>query len=261
MLRVLDAATGAVRWSVDLGAEITGAASYVPPSAGVGPTVIVGGYDGRVHRVDLTTGADRWVYATGSYLYGSAALTGDLAVIGGCDGFVHSVRVSDGGVVSKVAVEAYVGASVGVDGGKGYVGHFGNKVVSFDPAKGTAGWTYFDRGFPYLSSPAIGADVIVLGGRDKAVHGVDRVTGQAAWWGNTMGQVDSSPVIVGSHVVVGSADGRLYVMSVEDGAVERSLDVGGAITASPAVASGWVFIGAADGTFHAFGPRIPGGPK
>src|SRR5690606_15392759 len=130
----------------------------------------------------LATGTSRWVYATGSYIYGSAAVLADRAVVGGCDGFVHVVALADGQALLKVPVEAYVGSAVAVEGTTAYVGHFGNVVIAFDVLDGTIRWSYRDRNFPYLSSPALTSDTVILGGRDKQVHGIDRATGQPAWW-------------------------------------------------------------------------------
>ncbi len=250
-LRAIDVATGALRWAVALQAELTGAAAWTPPRADRGPGVLIGAYDGRLHHLDLATGASRWVYATGSYLYGSAALgrdaSGEVAVIGGCDGAIHVVGLDDGVGRRKVPVDAYVGASVLVHDGAGYVGHFGHRVVRFDPATAAIAWTYLDRSFPYLSSPALAGEVIAVGGRDKVVRGLHLGTGEAWWYLPTSGKVDASPVVVGDKLLVGAADGRFHVASVEDGSVLQTLDLGAAIQSSAAVASGWVWVGTDDG--------------
>lgn len=249
-------ADGAPRWEADLRAEITAAAAWVGPSGGHAEGVLVGAYDGRLHRLALATGAPAWTYETGSYLYASPAVTGDLAIFGGCDGFVHTVAVDTGTAVAKLPIEAYVGAAVAYDG-DGFVGHFGNQVVAFDPKAATVRWTHLERAFPYLSSAALTADAVILGGRDRVVHALDRKTGGPLWWLPTNGKVDGSPVVVGPWVVVGSADGKLRVAEADTGVEVRALDVGAAISGTPAVASGWVFVGSEDGVLHAFGPRGP----
>ena len=37
------------------------------------------------------------------------------------------------------------------------------------------------RKFPYYSSAAVGAKVVVVGGRDKLVHALDPATGKELW--------------------------------------------------------------------------------
>lgn len=258
-VRALEVVTGAERWRFDAGAEVIAAVAYAPPSGPRPGLLLVGAYDGDLHAI-TTAGKQVWSYATGSYLYGSAAVDGQTAVFGGCDGYVHTLKLVDGSVVSKVEVGAYVGASVAREADEAYVGHFGNKVIRFSPTTGAVAWSHFDRAFPYLSSPALTDKLVVLGGRDHMVRALERATGEVWWLFPARGKVESSPVIVGDRVVVGSEDGRLYVLTLADGEAKQSFDLGAPVTATPAVASGWVFVGAGDGVLHAYGPP-PGKEK
>jgi outer membrane protein assembly factor BamB len=252
-LRALGAADGRASWVVDLGAEIVGGAAWVPAD-GAPESVLVGDYAGTLHRVDLQTGREVWRYETGNYIYGSPAIADGHAIFGGCDGYVHAVRVRDGVAVSKAEIGAYVGASIAVDGGAAYTGHFGNRVVGIDWRRGDVRWSHFDRSFPFLSSPAVTKDVVILGGRDHVVRALSRDKGEAWWMFPVAEKVDASPVVVDGRAVVGSSDGRLYVLDLEDGHAVQTLDLGGAIVAGAAVASGWVWVGTEDGVLHAFGP-------
>jgi eukaryotic-like serine/threonine-protein kinase len=83
--------------------------------------------------------------------------------------------------------------------------------LSVDLRSGEPRWTFRDRNFPYFSSPAVSAKRVVIGGRDRRLHGLHRETGEPAWVFASRGRIDSSPVIVGDKVVVGSDDGRLYM--------------------------------------------------
>ena len=47
-----------------------------------------------------------------------------------------------------------------------YFGNHSNKVFAFDTATGKNLWKYRERNFPYFSSPAIDADVVIIGGGD-----------------------------------------------------------------------------------------------
>lgn len=255
-LRALHAATGALRWSVDLGERITGAASPVAAQGDTPPSLLIGAHDGRLHRLRLSDGEPLWTYTTGSYLYGSAAVDEGKVVMGGCDGHVHVVDLATGKGQHRIPVEGYVGGSAMLDAHGAVVGHFGNQVLAFSPATGAPQWTHQDLSFPYLSSPARLGEHVILGGRDRQLHALDRATGQPVWWVSAKGKVDSSPVVVGDHVVVGSHDGRLRIVR-PDGEVARALDLGAPISASVATASGWLWIGTEDGTLHAWGPPPP----
>jgi outer membrane protein assembly factor BamB len=253
LLRALDAKSGREIWRFASGSELLGAPAFVPATSTRGPRLVVGDYGGDIHDVDLMTGVGGWTVSTGSYIYGSPAIIGDAAVLGGCDGFVYTIGTADGQVRAKVEVGAYVGASVAVEGTQGWVGHFGNRVLGFDWTTGATLWSHFDRSFPYLSSPALTDEIVILGGRDRVVRALHRSTGEVWWMAPVREKVDSSPVVVGKVAVVGSEDGRLYVLALDDGSVVQAVDLGAGIAASPAVASGVVYIGGNDGVLHALG--------
>ena len=54
-------------------------------------------------------------------------------------------------------------------------------VMAFDLETGDVIWTYRGKDFPYYSSPAVTEKHCLIGGRDKGLHCIDRVTGKAAW--------------------------------------------------------------------------------
>ena len=116
-------------------------------------------------------------------------------------------------------------------------------------------WSYRDRAFAYVSSPAVLGDRVLIGGRDKRLHCLRTKDGEALWTFGTRGKVDSSPVICDGKVVVGSEDGRLYLVSLADGKELWSYEIGQGLTASPAVADGKVVIGSEDGSVYCFGVK------
>jgi outer membrane protein assembly factor BamB len=101
---------------------------------------------------------------------------------------------------------------------------------------------------------------VVVGGRDRRVHGIDRMTGKGKWEFRARARVDSSAVICnGQHAIMGADDGYLYVLDLKDGSEVWSYEIGAAIKTSPAVTQDWVLIGADDGVLYAF--RNPAVPK
>ena len=67
------------------------------------------------------------------------------------------------------------------------------------------------------STPAVLSDRVVIGGRDKFVHCLNKDTGKKIWTFRTRGKIDGSPVLCDGKVVIGSEDGRLYFLSLADG--------------------------------------------
>jgi outer membrane protein assembly factor BamB len=135
----------------------------------------------------------------------------------------------------------------------GYVGNYGNQVFAFDLASGEVKWRYRERNFPYFASAALSDDRVVIGGRDKRLHCLNKENGEQVWVFQTRGQVDSSPVICGDAVVVGSQDGRVYCVGLADGKERWAYEVGAPVTSSPAASDGLIVVGAEDGTVLALG--------
>jgi outer membrane protein assembly factor BamB len=99
--------------------------------------------------------------------------------------------------------------------------------------------------------------LIVVGGRDKLVHGIQRANGQKAWTFSTRAKVDSSPIVVGDRVFVGSGDGNLYELNLQDGTQNWKYNVGKPITAGPAAGEGVLVVGceSSEGRVYCFGKK------
>jgi outer membrane protein assembly factor BamB len=258
----LEAATGKLKWKYATGDKVLGGANYAKNPAGDGVWLLIGSYDSNLHCVDAATGQAVWTHSTDNYINGSPALlpSGEI-VFGGCDSYIHVLQLADGKEVRQIESEAYIASSVAVMDGLGYVGNYGNLVIAFDPKTGEIKWKYRDRNFPYYSSAALTADRVIIGGRDKRLHCIDRATGQGIWTFQSRGQVDSSPVVCQDAIIVGSEDGRLYCVTLADGKERWAYEIGAAVTASPAVADGLVIVGSEDGNLYAFGkPTQPAKP-
>ena len=156
--------------------------------------------------------------------------------------------------LSPHASGAYTGASPALRGMAAYYGTFDNEVLMVNLKDHTVGWRYQhpERKFPFYSSAALFMDKVVLGGRDKMVHGLN-VTGKEVWTFATRARVESSPAIAGGRVFVGSNDGRFYVLNVTSGAKLWEFNAGAPLSASPAIANGRIVIGAQDGRLYCFG--------
>jgi outer membrane protein assembly factor BamB len=250
----LDAASGNELWKHQTGAKVVAGPTWVKAPQGGVNWILVGSHDYFLHCLDAQTGKTNWLYETGNFINGTPAVADGQAVFGGCDALLHVVALADGRLALTNDVGAPVAASAALAGGRAYLGHYENEFVSLELKSGRRMWTFKDRPFAFMSSPAVTADRVLFGGRDKRLHCVQRADGKPVWRFTTQARVDSSPVVVGDKVVVGSEDGRLYVVSLADGKEQWSYEIGGALSASPAVADGRVVIGSEDGGIYCFGP-------
>jgi len=267
-LYALDARTGSLKWKYKTDGQILGAANWTASPDGQGVWILVGSYDNKLHCVDSGTGRAVWTYETESFVNGAPAIgkfeirnlkfeipaKGGVAVFGGCDARIHIVSLANGSSRARIDVGAYIAGSAALVDGQAYVGNYDNVLIKADITAGTILWKYSGADAPFFSSPAVGEDVVVVGGRDNRVHCAGRSDGKQVWTFATLGAVDSSPVICGDKVVVGCEDGRVYMLKLSDGSKVWSYEIGQAVTSSPAVVGGIIIFGSDDGFLYAFGP-------
>ena len=173
---------------------------------------------------------------------------------------VHVVSVADGQAIRQLDGQSYIAASAAVADGRVYVGNFDNVFICGDIETGETIWQYKSEyeSAAFYSSPAVDADVVIIGERNKKLHCIDRQTGEPLWIFQAQSDIDSSPAICGDKVVVGSEDGRVYVISLTDGKEIWVYETGDAVTSSPAVLGGpdgMIIVGCDDGFVYAFEGR------
>ncbi|MBP1610833.1 MAG: afsK 2, partial [Acidobacteria bacterium] len=130
-----------------------------------------------------------------------------------------------------------------------------NEVLGLDLPQRAIEWTYRHptRSFPYYSSAAVTSDRVIVGGRDKIVHCLSRLSGKEIWSFTTRARVESSPLVTGNRVFIGSNDGLLYELDLVSGKKIWDFTAGAPLSASPAAAKGSLVIGSQDGMLYCFG--------
>jgi outer membrane protein assembly factor BamB len=252
LFHAVGATDGKKRWTFETDAGVIASASFA------GDGVIFGSQDNSLYCLKPEDGSLRWKVETDSFVYATAAIAQvngrEAALVAGCDGLLRALDVRDGSQIASVAIDAYVGASPAVGNGHVYFGTFENNVLAVDLAAGEVVWRYTNpqRQFPYYSSAAYTPDRLVIGGRDKLVHGLDPATGKAVWTWSAGSRVDSSPVIAGDIAWLGTGNGDVVGLNIKDGTKHWSYATGSSITASAAVAGGRLVIGTLDGMLYCF---------
>ena len=177
-----------------------------------------------------------------------------LTFVAGCDGLLRVVDVKNGKEVSQMELGENTAASPAVDGSQLYVGTYGSQVKAVDWKEGKVLWSYEHpvRRFPYYASAAVTRDLVVIGGRDKFIHGIHRQSGKSAWTFATRSRVESSPVIAGTRVLCGSSDKNLYMLELATGKKVWSFEADGSFVASVALAAGRMVIGCDSGLVYCF---------
>jgi len=247
-LNALNASDGRKLWAFKTNGEIKSSPVVI------GDQVLIGSYDEHLYSLNARTGAMRWKFKTNGPVHSTPGIADGMAFIAGCDELFRAIRISDGKQVFNVSSGAYTGASPALRGGAAFYGTFDNEVLSVNLGQKEIAWRYEhpERKFPFYSSAAVTSTRVVVGGRDKMVHGIT-LAGKAAWTFMTRARVESSPAIAGERVFVGSNDGRFYVLSLSNGAKLWEFNAGAPLSASPAIANGRIVIGSQDGRLYCFG--------
>src|ERR1044071_4926851 len=208
-LNAINAADGKKLWAFKANSEIKSSPVVV------GDSVLIGSYDANLYCLSTRDGSLLWKFKTNGPVHSTPSIADGMAFIAGCDELFRAIRIEDGKEVFNVSSGAYTGASPALKDGSAFYGTFDNEVLSVNLAAKQITWRYEhpQRKFPFYSSAAVTSDRVVIGGRDKMIHGLT-MQGKVVWTFMTRARVESSPAIAGGRVFVGSNDGRFYVLSV-----------------------------------------------
>jgi outer membrane protein assembly factor BamB len=249
-----NAETGLPMWKFETEGEVHAAANVWTDPASKQERLFIGSYDYKLYCLNPKDGSKIWDAETGYYINGGSAVSTDGKIVfGGCDAVLHVHDAATGKEIKQIEVGAYIGNNVAIDGGVAYVSHYGNRVGAYSLKDGTKVWEYGERDFEYYAAPAVLEKIVVVGGRDKRLHGIDRATGKGLWEYKCRDRIDSSAVLCGGkHAVFGSDDGRVYVIDIATGKETWSYEIGAPVKTSPAAAGDWIIFGADDGVIYAF---------
>jgi len=245
----LDAKTGEPLCAHETQAEINAAANIYEDS------VIFGSQDASLYRLRLETLELVWKFTIDDMIQCAPTVIGNKGFIAGCDGRLHIVNLDTGEGINAVDILAQSGATPAASGDYVFCGTYGESFFGINWRDAKIVWEHRHprRGYPFQSSAALTPEMVVVGGRDKMIHGLDPRTGKEMWTVMTGGRIDGSPVIVGDRAFVGSADGRLYAVDVATGEEMWHYEAGGGFIGSAAVASRRLVIGNDDGDLLCFG--------
>jgi outer membrane protein assembly factor BamB len=247
-LNAINASDGKKVWAFKTNGEIKSSPVVL------GDRLLIGSYDENLYCLSTRNGSVLWKFKTNGPVHSTPSIANGMAFIAGCDEVFRAIRISDGKEVFNVSSGSYTGASPALRDGAAFYGTFDNEVLSVNLDQKQIAWRYENpqRKFPYYSSAAVTTSRVVVGGRDKLVHGIS-LAGKGVWTFATRARVESSPAIAGGRVFIGSNDGRFYVLNLNTGAKLWEFDAGAPLSASPAIANGRVVIGSQDGRLFCFG--------
>ena len=244
--------TGKGKWKFNTGGEIFSGGAVI------GGRVIFGSYDGRLYCLNERDGSLAWRYETKGRIHSTPVIVDQMALVTGCDQSLHGVDIQTGKSVFELPLNDTFIATPSVIDDTLYVGTYSGYVIAVDFRKKETLWRYAEsEGHPFQSSTSVTDNLVVLGGHDRQIHAINRLTGGKKWIFPTRSKVDSSPAVVDSRVFIGSADGNLYGLSLADGKEVWKYNIGKPISAGPAIGEGVLVVSSAsrDGRLYCFGKK------
>jgi outer membrane protein assembly factor BamB len=252
-LYCLDLKTGREKWAFHADNQISGSPNVYELN---GSTFIVfGSYDYYLYCINASTGAAVWKYEADNFINGAPAVYKGTTIFGGCDGYLHVVDLESGQLKQKIDVATYVASSSAVVDNLAFVGDYDGRFSCVDLGTGSISWTWESpqMHLPFIASPSVTSDRVIIGNEDKNLYSFKRSTGKLLWKFNTGSRVHASVVVAGKSVLSANLRGDLHILNISDGSVRWSYDLGSGVTGNPAVINGKFFVAASDGYLYCFG--------
>ena len=247
----INAKTGKLIWKYKADGQISGSANWVTDGNRI--MIIIPSYDFCIHSVDLKTGELIWKCETDNYLNGAPTTDNKKIIIGGCDAYMHIIDTQSGKETSKIEIGTYIAESSALLSNIAYVGDYDGGFFSIDLINKKIKWKFSNpTGSPFLSSPSVSKNKVVIGSQDKKVYCFNKETGKIEWTYQTFGKIESSPVIIKDKVVICSKDGFIRFISLDTGKSNYEFELGINIKSTPAVVNDMMVIGGEDGKIYMF---------
>ena len=227
------------------------------------PRALVTSQDGSLYCFAMKSGELVWKYETGDQIRCGASVGDGKTYLGGCDGGLHVVDLTTGKASrDAIPLGGPTGSTPAIRDGKLFVPIMDGVLYAFAPQNdseedGMPTWEYSDpdRAQEYRGSVAVNDDVVIVTSRNKTVDAIERSTGKLRWRVTLKRRADASPVIAGDDVWVASTDGRLLRLSIENGDEKWNFEIRGAFIGEPAIVGERLVIADDEGVVRSFGPK------
>jgi outer membrane protein assembly factor BamB len=215
---------------------------------------------------DFTTKpVTKWIFRTGSAIYGSPVVSGDLVYFGGLDSTLHAVSISTGKETWSFRTGGEIRSTPLVSDNTILLNGGDGSLYSLNRKSGKQLWKFsaqnerkYDFADYHHSSPVLCNKTIYFGSGDNYLYAVDASTGRLNWSFKTGNIVHTTPSIANGSVFFGSFDGYVYALDAKSGELKwKFKTVGhryfpaGEVQGSPSVFNNLVFIGARDYNIYA----------
>jgi outer membrane protein assembly factor BamB len=258
-LLALDAATGAIRWRVPLGAPARSAPTIASER------VYVGTIDNQMLGLSASDGKRLWSYqspASDTLVLGlpAPAYVDGIVIAGFGSGELVALRAASGTVVWSDSLAAARGRTSISDlsairglpmvrDGRVYAASLGGQLVANDLRSGRRLW---ELELASAETPWVAGEWVFAVGTDGRLAAVNRIDGAVAWvtqldrWETPAKEQDpitwAGPILAGGRLFLGNSTGRAVLVDPATGQVESNFSLPGALSLAPIVAGGTMYM-------------------
>lgn len=248
ILHAINRTLGKPMWTFATGAEIAGGVAAFQGQ------LLLASHDAFLYSLNHD-GKEQWKFETQDRINCSPAIADRFTFVSGCDEHLRVIDLVEHKETHDVEMESFLIASPAIYEDMLYVGTHAGDVACVNWKTGEIIWRYSgDREMPIHASACVTAELVVVGGHDKNMHAIDRVSGKGRWTFPTRARIECSAAIVDERVFFGSGDGNIYGLNLADGKETWKFNAGKPIVAGIAIGEGCLVAGedASNGKLRCF---------
>jgi outer membrane protein assembly factor BamB len=240
----ISADAGQKLWTYDSGTTIHSSANAV------GANIVFANDGGDIVCLRAADGKVVWKAEGGDRINSALSVGHGLAYVGGCDSQLRGLDENTGKEQFAFPAEAVIPGSPVLVGDRIVFGLDQGRVLCIGAADHKTIWTYegITNELMVYATPAIADGIVVVGARDRQVHGIDLATGKGLWKFMTRGEVDAPALISSGRVYVGSKDKNLYVLDLKTGKPLWQFNAARPIESAAAISEGKLVFADSGGT-------------
>jgi outer membrane protein assembly factor BamB len=219
--------------------------------------VYLGGLDGPLYAIDLTSGEKDWAFPTELGFLGSASYGDGKVYAGDVEGRFYCLDAADGKEQWRFEVEAEINSSANFWNDKVIFGSQDANLYCLDAASGELAWK-FQSEDQIRCFPSIVDDRALIAGCDGRLHVIDLNSGQELKAVDIQAPTGSAPAILGDTAYVGTEGNTFFAIDWQEGKIrwqyenpERAFP----FRSSAAVSDRAVVVGSRDKLVHALDPK------
>ncbi|WP_305043565.1 outer membrane protein assembly factor BamB family protein [Geoalkalibacter sp.] len=213
-----------------------------------GDLVLVPAWNGTLHALDRSSGAQRWSFDSGAVLRAAPAVAADRCYLVDAAGTVSALDLNGRLLWRRGLDEPLPAAPVSTPEGLAVLGKEG--TLTLLSPQGEILWRRPLAEPCFYAAPVYTEGTLLVATAGAGLWRLSAADGSVLWRRPLAGPSYATPLVHGGRIFVGDNSGVLEVFNLESGASLTRLQVGGAIQGAPRALGDQLLFGARDQALH-----------